>query len=169
MRRAAALLALLLVLVGCGGDDDGSTEGESESAAPATGDAQLSREEYIAEADALCRTINDAAEVLDQRARTALAQGDLSGAAEVLEEAADEARPILDELEALPTPPGDEEFLVGYFRLIERQVALIAQMAAALRDGDTNAFAILRQQTAEVDAKDDALAAEYGFEVCGQS
>jgi hypothetical protein len=87
VRRAIALLPLVLVIAaGCGGDDDDSTEVVTVTATTETAES-LTKAEYIAQADAICEDFRSKTLLLDKesdrgeqpqlRARRAGPAGDL--------------------------------------------------------------------------------------------
>ena len=92
-RMLAPLLAVALLAVGCGGEDE-PTGGEDVSSEPPT----LTKEEYLAEADATCARVNQ-----DLRAV----------------ERSQDGPPIIEqglgELENIPPPEGDAEQLAQIY------------------------------------------------------
>ena len=100
---AACALALGLIAAGCGGDDgnDDSTEGTGTG-----GTETLTKAEFIAQADAICKESNKQIEKAGKEI------GESSSAAEVDAFAADTVAPAiqsqLDGIEALGAPTGDE-------------------------------------------------------------
>lgn len=166
------LLLSGFVVAGCGGDDDGSGgegatagaeagNGQSESADGSGGELEPtseSKEEYVAEANALCRK---------QKKQI---QADLSKLLQTLPEGSPQAsaRKIVEEgltpgleaevegLRELGAPEGDEEQIEALL------VAIEATLAEAREDpkafvGNASAFAKTRK-----------LAGEYGIGQCGR-
>ena len=126
MRSAATLLALVAIAAaapGCGGGDGDSG-----------GDA-LSKEDYVAQADAICAKAN--------KQETALDPGGLGwhygpkfGDAEFLSEFNDAARAALRRLKALAPPEEDAGTADDALAAIKRQIDAMDEQIAALRAGD---------------------------------
>jgi hypothetical protein len=140
-RHKAALAALLassiLVVAGCGGDD--------EPSAP-------TKAEYIAEADAICR---------DGQAEFEAIVKDLPNSVDAPESQAaitDEIVPLyrdeIEQLRSLTPPEGDEETTAAIFDAVENGLDEVEADPSALDQAGTFEEA-------------NTLANDYGFEVCG--
>jgi hypothetical protein len=177
---AAMALLAALALSGCGGDDDdgttaaGNTAGTTQSESPATNEAPNSgregdgaggdqgsvdpaKEEFIAEADALCkktrgRSRREILEYLD---------GERGKPSTMYEEAADnvlipQLEGLIQEIQSLSTPSSAEEaadaLVVGWEQVIEAAEANPAQFA---------------QESPKEVLNLEATAEQEGFAVCG--
>jgi NhaP-type Na+/H+ and K+/H+ antiporter len=138
---ATALLAVGVLAAGCGGSDDDSTT------------SSLTKSEWIAKADAICQAGNQR----DEQAAEQLFGNGKPTAAElqqfVTETAIPDTQRQIDELRALGAPSGDEDQVN---KILDTVQADIDQAKAA---GDIN------DQTF---ADANALAKQYGLQVCGQ-
>lgn len=138
---AALLSAAALFAAGCGGGDDSS----SDEAAP-------TKTAYIAEGDAICKTSQTQFEAIVK---------DLPNDVEAPESQAaisDEVVPLyrdqIEQLRALTPPEGDEDVTAEIYDAAEAGFDTIEENPSALDDAGTFKEA-------------DALATDYGFEVCG--
>jgi hypothetical protein len=148
---AAALVAVVSVVAACGGSDEG---GSSD------GGAELTKEEYIAAADAICEEANAAQDEL----------GEPTTEAEFLELVPQNiaiAEDQMDKLEALVPPAADAETLNGAFKLLRQQIDLIQQYVDAIEAGDTATADDLSGQIDAIQAEADQVAIDYGMKVCG--
>ena len=143
----AGLLLVVLLVAGCGGGDDSS--GES-----------ISKEEFIAKADAICKQGNERMEagfakrLKGVKSLNKLKKGEYEQL--ISEVMVPSLEKEIEELRALGVPEGDEE--------------RVEAMLAALEEGQETA----ERNPAAVNASSDAvfgiasrLASEYGLEVCG--
>jgi hypothetical protein len=147
MRSCAAVLVALgcAVAAGCGGGGEGE---------------RLSKQEYIAQADAICA---DANEDLD-----ALATPQTNAeAADVTEDAIAISERQLESLRALRPPEADEATLNEAYDLLDQQLALGRELVDALRANDEAKGRELLDQGAGLNDQADAIAQEYGLQVCG--
>ena len=158
----ALALAAGLIAAGCGDDDDETTTSATTSAATttetgatgaATGEA-LAKDEFIAQADEICKTGN---KQIDEAAGEFFPEGGNPGQAEeetfTRDVVVPNIRAQLDAIGALTPPEGDED-----------EVAAILDAASEATDqleedpsAETNPF-----------AEADQLAQDYGLQVCGQ-
>ena len=160
-------LVLALVVAGCGGDD------------------ALPKDEYIAQANAICENTfadleasfaESAADLPADFTPEELADVLLGGFLDQYIAAIEEQ---LVELRALAAPEGDEILLASFYDEVEAVLGAINQLAEAAAAGDP---AAIEQLTARQDpghgglpavsaAFDDvdARAIEYGLTVCGES
>jgi hypothetical protein len=167
-KRLTILVALVcaafaLVIAGCGGGDDSSstTTSSTTTAAGATGatGAPLTKEAFIAQADAICQTSNDAVDAQAQQ----VFGGQQPTDAQLLQFVKDTLIPSVEEeisgIEALTPPEGDEEevqAILDAVRSATEEVKANPETVAA--GGDASPFSEANQ-----------LAKAYGLKVCGQS
>ena len=172
LRCSAIALFGLMGVSSCGSSDGDSGEATTTSQSPTTERTStsstattttaraVSKAEYIATANAICGVMNDAVDALPDPADTA-------EAAITYEEAARIVSDTLEQLRALPPPPGDEESLDAIWVKVDELLEGYARFVAALRDDDQ----VLAQQISQdvevtQNAANDASNA-YGLTVCG--
>jgi hypothetical protein len=95
-------------------------------------------------------------------------QSDYDKAADLVGQAVDAARPVADELAALPKPSGDQEVLTKADHLRDEGIALIERLGDAIRDEDFGRVSSLTDEINSLDDEGDGIAAGYGFKVCGK-
>jgi hypothetical protein len=166
-RTTLLVLALAaLIAAGCGGDDDDNGDTEAERAA------------YIERADRICA---EARVKLAENGReiAALAretqQGELAPKAyfresgNLIEDSAQTANEVVEELEALPRPEADADALERYLAVTREQVKYLSDQAEATTRGDQAEIAKLNAQSNQNAARAQAAASDYGFKVCGSA
>ncbi len=148
VRAAAAVAALALagVAAGCGGGDGG-------------GD-RLTKDEYIAQADAICKAANEKIDAL--------------GEPETMEEIATLAADAIEiqtkslaDLRALKPPEADEAKLNEAYALIDQQVGLGKEILEAAKAGDLEKIQKILAEGKPIDDQAGAIAADYGLKECG--
>jgi hypothetical protein len=148
----AAVLAAAAV-AGCGGDDSG----------------ELSKDEFIAQADQICADFNESADADQQEFESLLDQGDFEAAADSFDQTAADSEEALAELEALPPPAEDQETIDEWLAILGKQPALAQEFSDALRARDVQAINALGPEVQRLDADSDAIADEYGMVDCGSA
>jgi hypothetical protein len=157
--RALILFSLLaaglaLVVAGCGGDDETSTS-TSIVGATGTGGVTLTKEEFLAQANSICK---QGSKAIDQAAE-GLFSGQQPTDAEIEQFAQILVPGIqaqIDAVRALPAPEGDEETITTF--LDESQSALDqveADPPLLAASGDASPF-----------TESNRLATEYGLTEC---
>ncbi len=182
MKLAARLtaLAVLVAMVpaGCGngGDEAETTQAAASSttAAQTTVDA-ATKDEYIAQGDAICADVQSDAAGLQRQAQELQAQSDELPKAEFLERAASfwgeqirVTESFRDQLAQLDPPPGDEERVGQLLASIDDGLAIAREIEATLDGGDDIAASTVEEYGKAV-ARGNTLAQAYGFEVCGRT
>ena len=153
---AALVAALTLAIAGCGGDDDETTTGASgASGATGAGGAPLSKSEFIAQADAACKSGNEA---LDKSGQKLFSDG--SPSTEEITQYVDQSfvptiEGELDAIRSLTPPEGDEETIDDILQAAQTSVENVKDDPSLLESG--NPF-----------KEADDLANQYGLKVCGQ-
>lgn len=150
------LVALALIAAGCGGGDDESTEATGTSEALAA----LSKEELVAQADAICAEVNAA---VGTAGSTSTGQAGQAG------QAADLYAGMAERLKGLGAPSdesaGYEEFVGAADQLAQAQgdVALAAERGedGALATAETEASSALQAFRSAADA--------FGVQQCGEA
>jgi hypothetical protein len=163
MRPRYGVLALLvgafvaLGVVACGGDDDGEIVPVEEQTTPPD---ELSQEEFIDEADAICEEGNIAiANLADTSA------GDPTTA---LGEERELVGGMLDQLNALGAPGEDESTLDAFVDALEELADNLDKQELAAERGDATSLAELETEETTIRTEIATAAEDYGFKECGQ-
>jgi hypothetical protein len=144
------VLVLLAVFSACGGAAATTTTGDA--------DADVSKAEYIARADAICGRAGKAVNGLHES----------TPIGDVLEQSAKLFGQALLELEALRRPsPGDAQ-LREWFRLQHEEIAVFPGFSEAVDDHDDAKFDALSQQAAKIESQARKVAKRFGFHACAQ-
>jgi hypothetical protein len=172
----AALVAIILVGCGDGGEGGETTEAgpRSTTAAETTVD-MLTKDEYIAQGDAICADVQEEAAELRRRAQELQAQSDELPKAEFLDRAASfwgeqirVTETFRGQLAELDPPPGDEERIRQFLESIDDGLAVGREIQATLEDGEDIAASAVEEYGRTV-VRGNTLAQAYGFEICGRT
>ncbi len=142
---AVAALALAGVAAGCGGGGGGD---------------RLTKEEYITQADAICKAANEKIDALGE-------PSSLEEVATLAADAIEIQEASLAELRALKPPEADETKLNEAYALVEQQVGLGQEILEAAEAGDLEKIQEILAEGEPIDDQADAIAAEYGLTECG--
>jgi protein-tyrosine-phosphatase len=157
MRRRVTLIAVAAVCVlaaACGSDDNGSG---------ATAESQrLTKEEYIAQADAICQEADAKIDAVPEPQST-------EELAEYGEQVVEVGQEQLDRLRALRPPQADETTINEAYDLIEQQLAIANDLVDAAREGELEQVQELLAQGEQLNDQADQIAADYGLTECGSS
>jgi hypothetical protein len=148
----AALLAAG-VFVGCGGSDSG----------------ELSKDEFIAQADEICAEFNDQAKADQEEFQALLDAGDFEGAADNFDQTAAANEEALTEFEALEPPAEDQETIDEWTQIGRDQLEIADEFSAALRAQDAATIESLGVEVQDLDAQSDQIADDYGMVDCGSA
>jgi hypothetical protein len=174
--------ALLVGLAGCGGETR-RAETETESAAsavPATPPASAPvkrvpvakvtdprRRAYVDRTDKICSSLDP--ERSNARKRVG-ESADIQGAVKAYEQDTALGSSELHRIEAVPPPPGDAALLrANVFDPIKRQLALRAEIRAALAAVDVPRLRVLRAELDNISRALSAFARGYGWRACGEA
>jgi hypothetical protein len=152
-----ALASLALVAVGCGGGDDSTTTDTGTSGATGASGAPLTKEAFIAQADAICKESGDA---IDKQANQFFS-GQEPSDAEIEQFANEVVIPGLheqvDAIRALTPPEGDEDQIDAMLNAVNEATDRAEADPSLLRASDSESpFAEANQ-----------LAQDYGLKECG--
>lgn len=143
----AGLLLVALLVAGCGGGDDSSSE-------------SISKEEFIAKADAICKQGNERMEagftklLKDVKNVTKLKKAEYE---EIVDEVmVPSIEREIEELRALGVPAGDEERVEAMLTALEEGKETAERNPEAVNASSDAVFGIAAR-----------IASEYGLEVCG--
>jgi hypothetical protein len=137
----AGVLAIGLIASGCGSDDD-STDGEA-----------LTKEEFIAQADAICQQGNDDLDAASARLSTKTTDAQFE--AFVNDEIVPNVQGQLDQIGELVPPEADQEQIDALLDSANDGVEELAQDPSQAQYGDPLGEA-------------NTLATDYGLKVCGR-
>jgi hypothetical protein len=145
--RLGALVALgvAALVAGCGGGGGGD---------------RLSKEEYIAKADAICKEADDKITALGE-------PQSFEELANLASEAVTIGEEELSALRALQPPEADEATLNSAYELIGRQLEIAGQIAAAAKEGDQAKIQELIDQATPLQDEARKIAEDYGLTECG--
>jgi len=155
--RAALLLAgAMLLVAGCGGSgDDGPT-----------------REQFIAEGDAICKRANEQIGALNERisgieASAHDADEVFSRAAPILADGHAEQRKHVAEFRELEPPPADRDAFEEMVGAFDQAVALVGRLADAAKARDPARMASLGAEIEASRPRVRGVFQDYGFRECG--
>jgi hypothetical protein len=162
MRSRYGVLALVvgvgaLGIVACGGDDDGEIVPVEEQTAPPD---QLSQDEFIDEADAICEEGNIAI--------ASLAETSAGDPTTALAEEREIVDGMLDQIDSLGAPSEDGSSLNDFIDALEELSATLDKQELAAERDDTTSLAELEAEAGAIRAELAAAAEDYGFKECGQ-
>ena len=144
MKRLVLALAAVGLLAGCGG-----------------GEERLSRAEFVSQADAVCRKYEARLDALGQPTNV-----------EQLRSFADKALPIAkdgrEELGDLNPPEELEETYDAWLEHGDDAIDIVERLRDAAADGDQAEIQRIAQDAERTDRESNRLAAELGFEQCGE-
>lgn len=170
VRSVAGVVAAGLLLTGCGGGSRVARSSTTTSSAPTTTSSTSTsttsappvvKAEYVDEANAICKTMNDAVAALP----------DPSGDPKKLADVLDAGIPIISEalgtLRALPPPPGDEAELEAIWSKVDVMLDSYRQLAVAIRNDETDRLPELGSVADASQAAANDASNGYGLTVCG--
>ncbi len=125
--------------------------------------AELTKEEYIAQADVICTELNERTDAVGDTASFTTFEDFEMWAAGIEEISADG----LPRLQALEPPVGDQDGADRTMALVVEQSGIVAEVGAAAAALDEDALVAAVDSLGEIGAEIDTVAAAYGFQVCG--
>jgi hypothetical protein len=167
-RTFLALLGVAaLVCAGCGDDkkDSDKKPADTDDAAPTATQPPLTKAQFIAKADVICRENKRATKKYDDRV-DALDDDDYKGFGEVLDDGLPELRKGVERLKALPAPTEDKATLDAYFASREKTFTVLEQVADVSKDGSKSDVEKIVNDNEDINETEKRLAKEYGFKVC---
>ncbi len=163
----AGVLAIALILVGCGGGSGGGDSTASGSTASSTDSstASLSKAEFIKKADAICgvdgrRTQSEYARFVE---KNKISEGKTPTAAQYAEASEKIQIPAfkrqVEEIRALGAPAGEEEQVAALLDAVEAGIEKLEEVDPK----------VALESAHQKFIKADKLAVAYGLKVCGHS
>ena len=153
---AIAVLVAGLTFAGCGGGD-GST------ASTTTGGEQLTKQELIAQGDAICRQANDKFTQLQQTPPTTP-----ETAVTFTQNLIDIQENQLGQLRALEPPPSLQSSLDDYLKALEKNIAVLNQGLKAAQESDAARYAKAQAKAVKGQVQRLELAGAVGFKECSR-
>jgi hypothetical protein len=148
-RRSVVVLVSATILSACGGD------------------ARLTKQQLIQQADAICRASQSTTDdLLGGLPETTTAET-MPAIADVFEKVVPVLRETSRRLSALRPPRSDEAVVDEWLDDFDRSVDLLNELRDTAASGDIDAFNAVLDQGTAVGNKADAEATAYGFTVCG--
>jgi hypothetical protein len=168
MRATAGLvlaIAASLAAFGCGGGDDSTTSQSGQGEA-------LSKSQFIARADAICRRYNARIAPLEAKftelQRQGLSGARLSQGADLLRQDASLAQQEEADLRELQPPADDASTIERWLTSGEATALLANKIADAFESGDSEAISSFSAALNTQGTKTGRIVEGYGFEVCNQ-
>jgi hypothetical protein len=169
MRKPSLVVGLTLtaaLLAACGGGSD------SSSTSAVTSSGELSKSEWISQADGVCRTYRDETQDLTAKFEaldisSSSPSKDLVKGSELLRQIDTKSAEETDALRQLEPPSGDEETIDAMLAKVEETRDIGLQAADALEDGDESALQDIVGEGNEINAEAKEMAKDYGLKVCG--
>lgn len=151
---ASVIVGLVLAgpLTGCGGASD---------------DKDMSTQDYIAKADAICAQHTTGSAARERQFNQALKSSDLESAAQDFEDQASDITAMLDQLEGLTAPVEDQATVTEIISLGRKRVDAAKQAADAIASGDKDAMIAAGKKGSVLAGQYDQLADGFGFGACG--
>lgn len=158
---AVGLVLAAIGLGACGGSDDAA-------------DATLTRAQYIAKTDALCKLSNARTRKLNAqlRARAAGAKTDaelLRRLAPILQRGYGPVRDNAAAFQAANPPAADAAAVERIRALYDRQAEFVRRLALAAKRVDSDEFKSLTEQQKDVVTRARRLTRSFGFKECGSA
>jgi hypothetical protein len=152
-RIVAASMAVALVLAACSSDSGSSG-----------GSGRLTKAQYIARADQICKAANRKAQALGAPTTTdpqALAQF-LSKSGRIINDA-------VDQLKKLNPPKADEQKINTLVNGLQKSASYFPALVKAVKNQDTQQVKQVARKLQEASLKGAQIAQSYGFHVCAHS
>lgn len=163
MRSLAAVpvIVVLAVLTGCGGDDGSSGDGSPKA---------LTKAQYIARADDVCRANQKQLEPIERDLRALPTDDDGRGETKriepILERALAATRDGYERLRELPVPAEGKATVERWLASTARSIEAFAGVLEAVRADDREAARAPSERVDTLSTEQRRLARSYGFKAC---
>ena len=134
-----------------------------------SGGEDVSKEEYIAKADAICEQYAPDSVTLERQFNQSLKSSDLESAAQDFADQAADFSAMLDELEGLNAPEADQATVTQIIALGRQRVDAAKQAADAIASGDKDTMIAAGKKASVLAGKYYQLADGFGFQACGST
>ena len=160
-RLLLVLTTVLALLAGCGGGDDGDSGG---------GDGP-SREEFVADANEICRDGEEKIQEITSQGQQELQQASSDkqrrdAVGDLLEQTAEEYRPYLDRLNDLEAPEDLADDWSNFVDGITEAFDLIPELADATRENDKQKLSELTRKFSAIAEETRPFAERAGLDDC---
>ncbi len=150
---------------GCSGSED-----DQASTASGSGAAESPREQYIAEADAICSRANEPYPELSEEAQSAIEEGDSQAYVRAIGSHLRNLEAGLKNLRQLPAPPESskelDDFFLSYKSMIDAGFRATTTIERNGFTSEAEGPARVVESFGDLTRED---AEDFGFEVCGQA
>ena len=174
IRRGAAVGVVVALVAGCGSSSSSTSSSTGSSATASTSAGAPTKAEFIARADSICRQSKTKYDPQVKAAKAALSAEQKQDSAAnrhalgaALNQEAQIAATVLNQLRALQPPPGDGATIGSYFDSVGTNINLAHQFVNAIDNNNVQALQTISQQLNRVTATAERQAKSYGFKVCG--
>jgi hypothetical protein len=134
--------------------------------APSAFGADLTRDQYVAKVEPICKTNTEANEKILKGVRGSVKEGELDKAGGQFARAATALEKTLKQLKAVPQPTADEARLRVWLRYVSGQVGLLRKVATALKaDNEFQAQSNVVRLTSNANQAN-ATVVSFGFTNC---
>jgi len=153
MKALTGIAALVgaCALVACGGSSE----------------EELTRNNFIADADAICAQFNVASTAREADFNEALKASDLEQAATDFEDQANEANAMLDQIAAIEAPVGDQVTVDEIVSIGRQRADAATEAADAIADGDKEAMIAAGKKASDLAGQYFQMADGFGLVDCG--
>ena len=154
---AGVFIVIVLLIRSCGGDEEtGEPLAAGASGASGVAGAALSQEQFIAQGDQICRSIN-----------TSISEIDAADANAAADEQGTDIASELDQLQSLGAPTDGQDQLDKFLQALQDQVDAYEKRSVAVERGDETAVADLDAEISDAEDTAAAAAQNFGFAACG--
>jgi hypothetical protein len=134
--------------------------------APATSQAAATRAEYVAQADPICAAANGDIARLNRRFHRLHKKGRYRAAGAMLGKTGPRLSASVDQVRAIPPPPGDEQTVASWLAFIDGVAADNRKMGRAESHERFGTVAKLQRRNDRLHTHAHALVADFGFQDC---
>jgi hypothetical protein len=153
----------LAVAIGLAATSLSACSGKQESAASGNPSGRLTKAQFIARGDAVCKEIEQVPDTIPAPADTS----DIGAVADYIQQGLDKTRPKVEQFKALRPPASDQAVADRLKSTYDQLLAKEVEVIAAARAHNQAAYQTAQDAVGELVAKLRDEASAYGFKVCG--